>query len=477
MARFGFGQTTGNPTLDILLQQDEMQAYPYGTNVTDQGPGITGTMGILSEAAGVGPTARRPRVPRGPQEAPPAAAGVPAAAPRQGAYDDPFALADEMDPIMAQPTGGESPGLMAQLGGNLSRNVGGLGGALMSAGGMFGHMAAAAARGGPGGVGNAVAEAFGQGVSALPQSFAQNRGRQDEINTRAFISDKLQDPNLPDDERRILEAYGTGDPRLATLQLQLERYRAAGGPKPLSREQKRLDDQRRSRWGQFAAGKTGDIFDPDMLGVEGSILNDSLKRFHGESDQEYSERLAYANWRGSLDAMEPEPFDQWRARMHGGADAGTDQANGSSEGEEAGSGFFGFLGGDSQGVTDRSRAGAPLDAPIDDLEASFLGDAGMAPQSGFSERVFGIDDAMAEKLGGGPIDYSGIPKMSTKPMVSTLRREAELLEQSMENYQGSDGYKAGVLGRANFMQGLSNLPGAISDVPGDFRRAWQNTRY
>jgi len=474
MDRFGFRNRdplllAQERMLDISLENPDPGFYPFGTNVNDQGLGTMGTMGVMMEAAGVGRSARRPAKRQAPS---------PEGGPTEQARTPDFATLDDVianqAPIKA---GGEAPGpgLMSQLGSNFNRNVGGLGGALMSAGQMFGTMAAAAARGGPGGVGNAVAEAFGQSAAGLGQSFAQNRARVDEIETRKYIGERLDDPSLEDDERRILEAYQNGDRDLATLQLTLERYRAARGPKPLTREQQRLDSQRRNRWTQFAKGEAGDIFSPDMLGVEGSILNDSLKQFHGESDAAYQARLDYAAFRGDIDNAGDAPltFEQWLEQEYGGD-------------PEAGGAGNSFLTGDSGSVTEEARRGAPMAGdPLDDLEASLMGDVGVAPAGSFAQRVTGSSLQPASRLSGQTGISSSFPPGT--PSRSTLRREADLqgrLNRARDNFlfgpeggidpQG-DPYLSGVRARHDFMNSLTGVSDQLMGIPGDFRRAWGNS--
>lgn len=474
MARFGFQNRdplllAQEQMLDIALENPDPGFYPFGTNVNNRGSGALGTMGVMMEAAGVGPSARRPAARQAPS--PEGGAMEQARTPDFATLDDVIANQTPISAIGEAP----GPGLMAQLGSNFQRNVGGWGGALMSAGQMFGNMAAAAARGGPGGVGNAVAEAFGQSAAGLGQSFAQNRARVDEIETRKYIGERLDDPTLEDDERRILEAYQNGDRDLATLQLTLERYRAAGGPKPLTREQQRLDGQRRARWSQFAEVGTGDFLNPDTIGVEGSILNDAVKRFHGESDASYQSRLDYAAYRGgfegSLDLM---TYNQWLESKGLAGDLGP------------GGPTNAFISGDSGSVTEEARQGAPAaGAPIDDLEASFMADAGVAPGGSLAQRVTGSSLEPASPLSG----QTGIPASfpAGTPSRSTLRREADLqgrLNRARDNFlfgpeggidpQG-DPYLSGVRARHDFMNSLTGVSDQLMGIPGDFRRAWGNS--
>lgn len=206
------------------------------------------------------------------------------------------------------------------------RGLGGGGGLLMSLGDVLSQMALATATPSYGGVGESLARGLAADVGG---SIGRAREAADRVELDEYIEGELANPDLPDDERRLLEAFGSGGSDLAALQVRQQAIQerraerlASAGPKPLSREALRNEQERRGRWAVIADRGLA-TFDITTMNTQGSILNTALKRFHDEPERDFRLRQQYALEKADLfarlgegdsDLMARESFNDWTKR-------------------------------------------------------------------------------------------------------------------------------------------------------------------
>lgn len=224
-------------------------------------------------------------------------------------------------------------------------HVGGWAGAGQAFGDVMGRMAMAAANPGVGrSVGDAVAGAFGEGVANLSGTFARNREYADEREIRAYIEERLQDPNLTQDERDLFDAFKRGGNDLARLQIAQQRTSAyntyrnrAKAPKLTGRgvapSRAALDaDVENRKAFEVLSGGISQIH-LNQMRDPGAYLRKAREKWLDETDQHYSDRIDYIerstnkssqyseSTREALDEYKSAPFSSFMQDKYGPSQA------------------------------------------------------------------------------------------------------------------------------------------------------------